>query len=354
MARVFDAFDERLERPVALKILRPQTLALPGMRTRFQREARIAAQLTHPNIVAILDFGEDRFASYLVMERLPGTTLRDEIVGGPLTSERVMLVLSETLSALSAAHRFGVVHRDVKPSNILLQEDGHAKITDFGIAKTFEVGVDPGRLGDDLTLTGVVLGTPGYLAPERRSGLPATVQSDLYSVGAVMVEALSGRRPAPWDHGNEHLPQPFRDVVLGAMAAHPDDRFRSAAEMLQALRTRPPVRGVGDTPAGNPAACTDRNHVTRQAPTGVSRHRNPFLAAPHAAEGRPLAPTTAPSPPRRGWHGDAGRDSVLLAGQLEPAHRTGCRWVRAPHATRPRAGHRSRAGRDQKSRDGPR
>ena len=195
MARVFDAFDERLERPVAIKILRPQTLALPGMRTRFQREARIAAQLTHPNIVAILDYGEDHFASYLVMERLPGATLRDEIAGGPLTSQRVMLVVSETLGALAAAHRFGVVHRDIKPSNILLQEDGHTKIADFGIAKTFDVGADAGQLADDITLTGVVLGTPGYLAPERRSGRPATVQSDLYSVGAVMVEALTGRTP---------------------------------------------------------------------------------------------------------------------------------------------------------------
>ena len=194
MARVFDAFDERLERPVAVKILRPQTLAVPGMRTRFQREARIAARLTHPNIVAILDYGEDHSASYLVMERLPGTTLRDEIVRGPLTSQRVILVVSETLDALAAAHRFGVVHRDIKPSNILLQEDGHTKITDFGIAKTFDLGADADQWADDITLTGVVLGTPGYLAPERRSGWPATAQSDLYSVGAVMVEALTGRR----------------------------------------------------------------------------------------------------------------------------------------------------------------
>ena len=136
MARVFDAFDDRLERPVAVKILRPETEALPGMRQRFQQEARLAARLIHPHIVAVLDYGEDDALSYLVMERLPGTTLRDEIARGPLAPSRVLLVVTEALTALVAAHKFGVLHRDVKPSNILLQDDGHTKITDFGIAKS--------------------------------------------------------------------------------------------------------------------------------------------------------------------------------------------------------------------------
>ena len=132
---MFDAFDARLERRVALKVLRLETEALPGMRQRFQQEARIAAHLVHPNIVAVLDYGEDRSTSYLVMERLPGTTLRDEILRGPLALPRLLQVVTETLAALDAAHRFGVLHRDVKPSNILLTEDGHAKITDFGIGE---------------------------------------------------------------------------------------------------------------------------------------------------------------------------------------------------------------------------
>jgi len=128
MARVFDAFDERLERPVAVKILRSETLAVPGMRYRFQQEALIAARLIHPHIVAVLDFGENHASSYLVMERLPGSTLRDEIIArGPLPTQRVMLVLAETLTALAAAHKFGVLHRDIKPSNILLEQDGHTK-----------------------------------------------------------------------------------------------------------------------------------------------------------------------------------------------------------------------------------
>src|ERR1700735_5377110 len=116
MARVFDAFDERLERPAAVKILRAEIRALPGMRERFQQEALIAARLIHPHIVAVLDFGEDHASSYLVMERLPGTTLRDEIVArGPLSTQRVLLVMTETLDALAAAPARGVLARAVKP-----------------------------------------------------------------------------------------------------------------------------------------------------------------------------------------------------------------------------------------------
>jgi hypothetical protein len=251
MARVFDAFDERLERPAAVKILRAETRALPGMRERFQQEALIAARLLHPHIVAVLDFGEDHASSFLVMERLPGTTLRDEIVAkGPLSTQRVMLVMTETLAALAAAHSRGVLHRDIKPSNILIEQDGHTKITDFGIAKSFDIRPDAAPPADDMTMTGVVLGTPGYLAPERRSAQPATVQSDLYSVGAVMVEALTGRRLGPGAVPMDRLPPPFGAVARRALADDPRQRFASATEMLHALRTaangkpqatRPPV-----------------------------------------------------------------------------------------------------------------
>ena len=237
MARVFGAFDERLERPTAVKILRAETRALPGMRQRFQQEALIAARLVHPRIVAVLDFGEDHASSYLVMERLPGSTLRDEIIArGPLSPSRVLLVMAETLDALAAAHGRGVLHRDIKPSNILLEQDGHTKITDFGIAKSFDVRARPTPLPDDATMTGVVLGTPGYLAPERRSGQLATVQSDLYAVGAVMVEALTGKRLGPDPVPTGSIPLPLRDVARRAMATDPRRRFSSANEMFQALR----------------------------------------------------------------------------------------------------------------------
>src|SRR5580698_5078045 len=270
MARVFDAFDERLERPVAVKVLRAETRALPGMRERFQQEALIAARLIHPHIVAVLDFGEDHASSYLVMERLPGTTLRDEIVArGPLSPQRVLLVMAETLDALAAAHARGVLHRDIKPSNILLQQNGHTKITDFGIAKSFDIRTDPAPPTDDMTMTGVVLGTPGYLAPERRSGHPATVQSDLYAVGAVMVEALTGQRlgsgPAPM----EKLPPPLCEVARRAMATDARHRFTSAKEMAQSLRTMAgdPGPAYRLAPAHRPAGATVPVAVLPRRPT---------------------------------------------------------------------------------------
>jgi hypothetical protein len=252
MARVFDGFDERLERPVAVKILRPETEALPGMRKRFQQEARISARLVHPNIVAVLDYGEDSAASYLVMERLPGHTLRDEIARGPMPPERLAALMTDTLGALAAAHRFGVLHRDIKPSNILLDDDGHARITDFGIAKSFDA-LAASEATSDMTMTGVVLGTPGYLAPERRAGHSATVQSDLYSIGAVMAEALSGRRLLPGEDRTRELPPDFGAIATKALAADPRHRFSSAEEMLLALQTR-----EGSSPFGGaPVAATE-------------------------------------------------------------------------------------------------
>jgi hypothetical protein len=273
MARVFDAFDERLERPVAVKILRPQTEALPGMRVRFQQEARISARLVHPNIVAVLDYGEDGASSYLVMERLSGRTLRDEIAGGPVVPERLVPLLAETLGALAAAHRCGVLHRDIKPSNILL-DDGHARITDFGIAKSFDVRAvtDPTV---DLTMTGVVLGTPGYLAPERRAGDAATVQSDLYSVGAVMIEALSGRRPALGAEGDVHAPPELRPIATRALAPDPRQRYTSANAMLEALRQAGRRRSLPTTSLGATEPLADATAVLPRAAAATSVLRAP-------------------------------------------------------------------------------
>ncbi len=278
MARVFDAFDERLERRVAIKILRPETETLPGMRQRFQQEARIAARLVHPNILAVLDYGEDYSCSYLVMERLPGTTLRDEIAKGPLALPRLLLVVTETLAALGAAHRFGVLHRDVKPSNILLGDDGHIKITDFGIAKSVDAQGCAGLLADDVTITGVVLGTPGYLAPERRSGRPATVQSDLYSVGAVIVEGFTGRRLGPGPTFSEGMPASLTAVVGRALAVDPRARFGSAEEMLRSFRAPHPGAVTKTQPVPTRPMRMQTAPVP-EAPPRRKRHRHRVLSA---------------------------------------------------------------------------
>jgi non-specific serine/threonine protein kinase/serine/threonine-protein kinase len=285
MARVFDAFDDRLERPVAVKILRPQTESLPGMRRRFQQEARISARLVHPNIVAVLDFGEDGAASYLVMERLPGRTLRDEISHGPIARERLVPLMVETLGALAAAHKCGVLHRDIKPSNILLDDDGHAKITDFGIAKSFDAQADSDPTAD-LTMTGVVLGTPGYLAPERRAGHSATVQSDLYSVGAVMVEALLGRRLRPEVEDEANLPPELGPIATRALARDPSQRFTSADEMMQALRLvdRPRTHHATSVDPTEPWA--GATAVLPAAPAATSVLRSRPAPPPRAARPR--------------------------------------------------------------------
>ncbi len=291
MARVFDAYDERLERRVAVKILRPDTAALAGMARRFQQEARLAARLVHPNIVAVLDFGEEGSISYLVMERLSGMTLRDEIAAGPLDGPRVVRVLTETLSALSAAHRLGVLHRDVKPSNILLQDDGLTKISDFGIAKT----MDPLGLGpnSEETLSGIVLGTPGYLAPERGSGLPATVETDLYSVGAVMVEALTGRRvPVGQTTIIEMLPPEFRAVARQALSPDPANRYHSAAAMLQAVRhprteqTAVLPNGSGFRPVASTGVPSTAGFGGPQATQVSSASASASAPGPHRRPGR--------------------------------------------------------------------
>ncbi|HUE06587.1 MAG TPA: serine/threonine-protein kinase [Acidimicrobiales bacterium] len=333
MARVFDGFDERLERPVAVKILRPETEALPGMRKRFQQEARISARLVHPNIVAVLDYGEDGAVSYLVMERLPGRTLRDEVSRGPMPPGRLTALMSDTLGALAAAHRFGVLHRDIKPSNILIDDDGHARITDFGIAKSFDA-MAVSDATSDMTMTGVVLGTPGYLAPERRAGHSATVQSDLYSVGAVMVEALSGRRLLPGENQEAEVPPDFRPIATKALATDPRQRFSSAEEMLHALRER-----RKPSPLGAAAVA-----ATEPIESGTA-----VLPAPPRTSVLPSPP--APSSPAHRWRrfllpGAAALIILLLLllfvltpGQPAPQHGIAGSRTTAVH-------HQAKAGRD--------
>src|SRR5262249_38838477 len=154
-----------LGRTVAVKLLRPDLAAAPTARRRFEAEARAAARLTHPNVVTVFDSGEDGGVPDLGMERLPGRTLTDDVAQGPLPAPPVCELARKILSALAAAHDSGIVHRDVKPGNVLLTDDGHAKVADFGIAKIAEA--------TDETATGELVATPVYLAPERIAGAAA-------------------------------------------------------------------------------------------------------------------------------------------------------------------------------------
>jgi serine/threonine protein kinase len=246
MGTVHEATDRRLDRRVAVKILRPDLAAQPKARRRFDAEARAAARLLHPNVVTVFDSGEDDGLPFLVMERLPGRTLADELANGPLAVERVRTLGLEILAAIAAAHDAGIVHRDIKPGNVLVTSDGHAKVSDFGIAKTID--------DSDQTQTADLVATVGYLAPERLAGENASPRSDLYSAGVVLYEALTGTRVftggspaavilavergefAPLTKLRPSVPPGVAAVVERAMTRDPDARYHSAREMADALQ----------------------------------------------------------------------------------------------------------------------
>lgn len=262
MAEVRDGWDTRLDRAVAVKLLYPVFSAQPENRRRFETEARAAAALNHPHIVAVHDSGEDPDGTpFIVMERLPGRTLAHAIAAGPLPPQQVRSILHAVLSALAAAHAAGTLHRDIKPGNILFTDFGDIKVADFGIAKSADT---------THTATGQLVGTLAYLSADRIAGRPASVVDDLYAAGVVGYEMLTGRRPFPQQNLGqlaravaEGAPPPLTalrpdtDPVLAAvieraMARDPRQRFGSADTMRAALDA--PVAGppVAGPPVGGP------------------------------------------------------------------------------------------------------
>jgi serine/threonine protein kinase len=242
MGDVWEATDEVLSRTVAVKVLRPGADEEVFAR-RFRSEALYAANLCHVNIATVFDYGEDDALAYLVMELVPGEPLSALVQReGALDPVRVRAIMGQAALALGAAHEAGVVHRDVKPANILVAPDGTVKLTDFGIARAVD--------GSGNTLTGEVLGTPHYLSPEQALGEAATGASDLYALGVVAHEMLTGRRP--FDKGtpvatalaqvNEpppplppHVPARLRAIVEQCLAKKPEDRPSSAREVGELL-----------------------------------------------------------------------------------------------------------------------
>jgi serine/threonine protein kinase len=291
MAEVRAGWDLRLGRAVAVKTLLPGLAEQPIVRRRFDGEARAAARLAHPNAVAVFDVGEEHGVPFLVMEQVVGPTLEEEMRGGALDAGRLRRLGEDLLGALGAAHSAGLVHRDVKPANVLMAPDGSAKLGDFGIAKAVLDEEDP-ALPVDHTTAGQVMGTMAYMAPERLAGRPATVQSDIYSVGVVLYEGLTGTRPfaAPTPIAmvraiDQASPAPLRDccpdldpalvaTVERAMARNPEHRFASAAAMSAALRA-----------GGEPSADVMGDPTVFAAPTAVASVV-PAAAAPPAPPDR--------------------------------------------------------------------
>jgi serine/threonine-protein kinase len=290
MGEVWQATDLVIGRTVAIKILKDEYLGDPGFLERFRAEARHAALVNHEGIANVFDYGEEEGSAFLVMELVPGealsTILERERV---LSTDRVLDIVAQTANALHAAHSAGLVHRDIKPGNLLITPDGRVKITDFGIA----------RIADQvpLTATGQVMGTVQYLSPEQASGHPASPTTDIYSLGIVAYEALAGRRPFTGESQvaiamaqiNETPPElpstvaePVRNLVYSSIAKSPSDRPASAAHLAraaQALRrgdiaaaaaSVPGIIGTGSLASTAGANYGNPTTATRVIPTAVA------------------------------------------------------------------------------------
>ena len=250
MAEIFQARDILLDRPVAMKVLFPEFATDPAFVERFRREAQAAANLNHPNIVAVYDWGKVNNTYYIAMEYVNGRTLADILKqSGTLTPMQVCDVMSEVASALISAHQNGVIHRDIKPGNILVSTTGQVKVADFGIARALGAGVEQG-----LTQTGAVMGTATYFSPEQAQGVSTDQRSDIYSLGVVMYEMLSGVAPftgenavaiaykqvhehaMPLDQRLASVPSEVAAIVAKCMEKSPDDRYSSAEEVRDELR----------------------------------------------------------------------------------------------------------------------
>lgn len=259
MGEVWEALDLLIGRTVAVKILKDEYVRALGILERFRTEARNAALANHEGIATVYDYGEEEDTAYLVMELVPGEALSEILKReSSLPSDRVLDIIAQTASALNAAHLAGLIHRDIKPGNLLITPDGRVKITDFGIARIIDQ--------EPITEAGQVMGTVQYISPEQVSGLSASPATDIYSLGIVAYEALAGRRPFTGDSKvaialaqvNEtppdlpaHVPEPVRNLVLACLAKNPSDRPAPAAMLARSARElrrgdAPVSQGNGD------------------------------------------------------------------------------------------------------------
>jgi len=275
MSRVYRAHDRLLERTVALKILHEHYSQDDEYVERFRREARAVAQIAHPNVVTVIDRGEHEGRQFIVFEYIDGENLKQLVAReGPLPAKQVIELGVQVASALASAHDRGVVHRDVKPQNVILSEDGMPKVTDFGIARSADI--------ESVTLTGTVMGTSEYLPPEQARGEPVDVRSDVYSLGAILYELCTGRVPYPGENpvsvAMRHLHEPVPSVrerrpdipprldaaIRRAMAKDPAERFGSMPELIAELEACLRSLGDGEETIVLPAAVRARRRRGRE------------------------------------------------------------------------------------------
>jgi serine/threonine protein kinase len=264
MSNVFLTEDVRTGKFVALKLLAPRVVADEIYRLRLLREAHVISSVQHRNIAAVYEADQFQDQPYIAMEYVEGETVSDRLVAGPLPIDHAVWIAAETANALAAAHKGGIVHRDVKPSNIIIQPSGHIKVMDFGLAKFEEL---EGYAEDEatgamrnLTARGTILGTVNYMCPEQAKGESCDFRADIYSLGVVLFEMLTGRAPftgayafavlkliinempAPISTLRADVPPELEAIAAQAMSKLPVDRFQSAAAMEAALRALLPAQ----------------------------------------------------------------------------------------------------------------
>jgi eukaryotic-like serine/threonine-protein kinase len=308
MATVYKAHHAALARYVAIKVL-PEFLAgEEGFKERFQQEAVAVAKLRHPNILAVFDYGNADGTAYIVNEFVDGGTLSDQL-GSPLPVDYVVSTLKPIASALDYAHARGILHRDIKPSNILMNMEGTPVLGDFGLAKMME-------RGQGLTQAGMIVGTPEYMSPEQCSGEGVASAADIYSLGVVAYQMLTGQLPfmaatpaavinaqlhnqlPPPRSINPDLSPEVEGVLLKALAKAPKDRYRSAAAMVKALQEAGAAAAAPEhAPAAPPPARPEPTMVMGASPAVQPAPPPSAPAAPPAPPMTPVAPSAPPPPP---------------------------------------------------------
>ncbi|MCZ1008934.1 protein kinase [Streptomyces lydicus] len=315
MGTVYRAVDHRLRRTVAVKTLSAELALQPEFLTRFQREAHAAAALNHPGVATVHDVGEDASGGvaepYLVMEYVEGRTLSQVLKDGALPVAQAVDLTGQVLDALEHSHRHAIVHRDIKPANVMLTGSGKAKVVDFGIAKALS------EAATRLTGTGVAVGTPAYLAPEQINGGETDHRTDLYAVGCLLYELLTGRPPytgdSPFSVMHQHLsaqpvppsrlrpelPPAVDAVIVRALHKGREDRFASASTMHAALTEAarpttppPPAHTAARTPVRTPTAFDPAAPGHAPAPWVT-----PLPVRPHPATSPGNPPRRRPLPP---------------------------------------------------------
>ncbi len=284
MAEVYQAHDTLLERVVAVKVLRPEYARLPAFRARFHQEAKAAANLAHPNIVTVYDFGEDAGRLFIVMEYVPGTTLQEYLQErAPLAVREALELMVQACAGVGYAHRAKLVHCDIKPLNLLITPTGRLKVTDFGIARAL-ASISPAERST------VVWGSPQYFSPEQAAGRPPLPASDVYALGVVLYQMLTGRlpfvgddprelarlhreaAPIPPRQFNPQIPEALERVILKVLAKEPSARYRTADQMGRILVT---LLRQEEAASGVPAAVAPSAKPPQGAEVAPPREEEP-------------------------------------------------------------------------------